>query len=55
MVEADLQAGHAHARAHDADGRDAAVRRARWLNGATIGWNGLEGVIAVAAGLAPAR
>jgi hypothetical protein len=29
-----------------------AVRRARWLNAATIGWNGVEGVVAVAAGLA---
>jgi len=32
--------------------RDDAVRRARWLNVATIGWNGTEGVVAVAAGLA---
>ena len=32
--------------------REAAVHRARWLNAATIGWNGLEGVIAVVAGLA---
>jgi divalent metal cation (Fe/Co/Zn/Cd) transporter len=29
-----------------------AVRRARWLNAATIGWNVTEGVVAVAAGLA---
>ena len=29
-----------------------AVRRARWLNAVTIGWNSLEGVIAVVAGLA---
>jgi hypothetical protein len=29
-----------------------AVRRARWLNAATIGWNSVEGVVAVAAGLA---
>ena len=28
------------------------MRRARWLNVATIGWNSLEGVVAVAAGLA---
>jgi len=28
-----------------------AVRRARWLNAATIGWNGIEGVVAIAAGL----
>lgn len=32
--------------------RAAAVTRARWLNIATIGWNSLEGVIAVAAGIA---
>jgi divalent metal cation (Fe/Co/Zn/Cd) transporter len=32
--------------------RDEAVRRARWLNRATIAWNGTEGVIAVWAGLA---
>jgi divalent metal cation (Fe/Co/Zn/Cd) transporter len=32
-------------------GRAAAVRRARWLNAATIGWNGIEGVIAVTAGI----
>ena len=32
--------------------REAAVRRARWLNAATIGWNSLEGVVAVVAGLA---
>lgn len=32
--------------------RDAAVGQARWLNVATIGWNAIEGVIAVAAGLA---
>ena len=32
--------------------RDAAVRRARWLNALTIGWNGVEGVVAVTAGLA---
>jgi len=43
---------------HDASGpldahvRNEAVRRARWLNAATIGWNAIEGVIAVAAGLA---
>ncbi len=33
-------------------GRGAAVERARWLNVLTIGWNGVEGIIAVAAGLA---
>ena len=32
--------------------RAAAVTRARWLNVATIGWNSLEGVVAVAAGIA---
>lgn len=32
-------------------GRTAAVRRARWLNAATIGWNTVEGVVAVSAGL----
>ena len=32
--------------------RAAAVTRARWLNVATIGWNSLEGVIAIAAGIA---
>jgi divalent metal cation (Fe/Co/Zn/Cd) transporter len=29
-----------------------AVRRARWLNAATIGWNSVEGIIAVASGIA---
>ena len=32
--------------------RPAAVRRARWLNAVTIGWNSVEGIVAVAAGLA---
>lgn len=32
--------------------RAAAVRRARWLNTATISWNAVEGVVAVAAGVA---
>lgn len=32
--------------------RAAAVRRARWLNAATIGWNSVEGVVAVVAGIA---
>jgi divalent metal cation (Fe/Co/Zn/Cd) transporter len=32
--------------------RGDAVRRARWLNAATIGWNSIEGVVAVAAGVA---
>lgn len=33
------------------DGRVAAVRRARWLNLATISWNAVEGVVAVVAGV----
>lgn len=32
--------------------RAVAVHRARWLNAATIGWNAVEGVVAVTAGLA---
>lgn len=32
--------------------RTVAVRRARWLNAATIGWNAVEGVVAVSAGVA---
>ncbi|HET9441711.1 MAG TPA: cation transporter [Acidimicrobiales bacterium] len=32
--------------------RAAAVTRARWLNLVTIAWNGIEGVVAVAAGVA---
>lgn len=32
--------------------RTAAVRRARWLNAVTIGWNSVEGIVAVAAGIA---
>ena len=31
--------------------RPAAVRRARWLNAFTIGWNAVEGIVAVAAGV----
>jgi len=34
------------------DQRDAAVARARRLNAATIGWNSVEGVVAVTAGIA---
>lgn len=51
---ADLaHAGHEHdARHHAPTPREEAVRRARYLNAATIGWNIVEGVIAVAAGLA---
>jgi hypothetical protein len=33
-------------------GRPEAVRRARQLNAATIGWNLIEGLVAIAAGLA---
>ena len=32
--------------------RPAAVHRARWLNVATIGWNTIEGVVAILAGVA---
>ena len=32
--------------------REQAVTRQKWLTAATIGWNGAEGVIAIAAGLA---
>jgi hypothetical protein len=35
----------------DGSDRTAAVRRARWLNAATLGWNTVEGVVAVSAGL----
>ncbi len=56
----DPHAGHRHAAplVEDPPGapiraeRHAAVRRARVLNAMTIGWNGIEGVIAVAAGIA---
>lgn len=34
-----------------ATGRAVAVRRARWLNAATIGWNAVEGVVAISAGI----
>lgn len=62
MVELHHERGHDHD--HEAvvavrpeagrgsTGRDGAVRRARWLNSATIGWNAVEGVVAVAAGVA---
>ena len=46
---------HRHDHRPVATGRDtraAAVTRARWLNVATIGWNSVEGVVAVVAGLA---
>ena len=32
--------------------RDKAVTRQRWLTGATIGWNSVEGAVAIAAGVA---
>lgn len=41
---------HAHARSPSRQ-RDAAVRRARRLNQATIAWNAVEGVVAVTAGV----
>lgn len=52
MAAPDTHAGHDHEAVPVAGPRDEAVRRARRLNVATIGWNGLEGIIAVAAGLA---
>ncbi|HUP86900.1 MAG TPA: cation transporter [Acidimicrobiales bacterium] len=59
MAGPDVHAGHGHEPVAitskpigDGSVRDAAVRRARWLNGATIGWNSLEGVVAGAAGIA---
>ena len=52
MAAPDVHAGHVHAPAAGGPStRDEAVRRARWLNAATIGWNSLEGVVAVTAGL----
>ncbi len=33
-------------------GRHQAVARQKWLTGATIGWNAVEGVVAIAAGVA---
>ena len=55
MAAPDLHAGHEHVAvtlSGPRPARDAAVRRARWLNRATIGWNTIEGVVAVAAGVA---
>lgn len=43
---------HVHGHGSAVPARVAAVRRARWLNAATIGWNTFEGVVAVAAGVA---
>jgi hypothetical protein len=45
-------AAHRHRGTPGVGQRARAVRRVRWLNVATIGWNSLEGVVAVAAGLA---
>jgi len=50
MAAPDTHADHAHSPTRAQ--RDDAVRRARWLNAATLGWNGIEGVVAIAAGLA---
>lgn len=50
--------GHDHGRValqlvpRPGSGRAASVRRARWLNAATVGWNAVEGIVAVTAGLA---
>ena len=55
MAAPDLRAAHDHGAgtfSAPQPTRHAAVRRARWLNVATIGWNTIEGVIAVAAGVA---
>jgi divalent metal cation (Fe/Co/Zn/Cd) transporter len=55
MAASDLHVDHVDHVGHDhaaGDLRREAVRRARWLNAATIGWNGTEGVVAVLAGLA---
>lgn len=60
MAVVDHDHDHAHGDPdHAPSGRDAAgvvdrpaaVRRARVLNAATIGWNGIEGVVAVVAGV----
>jgi hypothetical protein len=50
--DADHARGHAVQAVRTGSSRARSVRRARWLNLATIGWNALEGVVAVAAGLA---
>jgi divalent metal cation (Fe/Co/Zn/Cd) transporter len=55
MAEPDPHGPHRHATvtlSASRTSRDAAVGRARWLNIATIGWNTIEGVVAVAAGVA---
>lgn len=43
---------HRHAAVPSAPPRVSAVRRSGWLNAATIAWNSLEGIVAVAAGVA---
>jgi divalent metal cation (Fe/Co/Zn/Cd) transporter len=55
MAGPDLQAGHQHGAiplSVPGARRASAVRHARWLNAATIGWNSLEGLVAIAAGVA---
>lgn len=55
MAAPDLHTAHEHRAvtlSAPRPARDAAVRRAHWLNRATIGWNTIEGVVAVAAGVA---
>jgi divalent metal cation (Fe/Co/Zn/Cd) transporter len=55
MGAPDVHAGHNHvavAQLSRVTERDAAVRRAVWLNAATIGWNSIEGIVAVAVGMA---
>lgn len=48
-----LHDGHVHGTGIEvADARATAVRRARLLNKATIGWNAVEGVVAIGVGLA---
>jgi divalent metal cation (Fe/Co/Zn/Cd) transporter len=52
MVATDPHVGHGHEHEPvEPVDRAAIVRRARLLNVATIGWNGVEGIVAVAAGL----
>jgi divalent metal cation (Fe/Co/Zn/Cd) transporter len=55
MAAPDVHAAHEHTAvtlSAPRQSREEAVRRARWLNAATIGWNSIEGVVAVAAGIA---
>jgi divalent metal cation (Fe/Co/Zn/Cd) transporter len=54
MAGPDVHAGHDHAPiafAQPRSQRDAAVRRAGRLNAVTIGWNTIEGAVAVGAGV----